>query len=292
MNILGIDSSTKRLSLALSRDSSAAAKLEYHSGEGFMKNIMFFIDRLLKKSGYGVDSVDSFCVNTGPGDFTGTRIGISIAKTLALIGEKPLFGINTLDVFAVQLLSGNLKSISRMIYARSGICNILLVPVIDVRRGEVFFSIYEAGYSAGTEPTGRIETGNTGIFTGRVSGSHLVEYENFPVLLEKILLSENLALLDRQKCTIFLGGTAFDSYRHLYGDLQKLKYDFILDRKNFYPEAEYLNLCAFFRARFKNRHQESVEPELKPGGVPSYPEGDSRVIPYYVREFVPFGGKK
>jgi len=275
MYLLGIESSTKKLSIAISSSSSVKGRIAVLSEKGFMKNIIFLVDRLFRKTGLNLDAVDGFCVNTGPGDFTGTRIGLSIAKTFSMIEEKPLYGIDSLDIFAVQVLALNAARIYKMLSAFSGKCNILIVPVIDVRRGELFFSIYVAGvfFTSETESVCSVRICNMEIFVTRISGNHLVEYEKFPLFLERVLMSENLTMLSRQKSAIFLSGTAFDSYGHLYDDLLKLKYSFFLDKKSFLPEAEYLNLCAFFKILSGSPHQK-------------------RVVPYYVREFLPSGGKQ
>ncbi len=141
MQILGIDSSTKNLSIALSEDDTGHYGVNFSKETGFMVNIISCIDKAIKKAGKNISDVDAFSVNIGPGDFTGTRIGISVAKTLALVTEKPVYGIKALDACAAGILINGAAKISRLLQKKE---SVLLLPVLDVKRNEVFFSIYEA----------------------------------------------------------------------------------------------------------------------------------------------------
>jgi tRNA threonylcarbamoyladenosine biosynthesis protein TsaB len=66
--------------------------------------------------------VDGFCVTTGPGSFTGLRVGVSLIKGLVLATEKPFWGINTLEAYANLV-----KPVSQPIF-----------PILDARKKEVY----------------------------------------------------------------------------------------------------------------------------------------------------------
>ena len=87
-------------------------------GEGTArpKDVLARIDAVLGDAGIGVTQIDRIVVGTGPGSFTSTRIGLSVARGLAIGLGVPVAGVSTLDALA---LSG-------------------AVPVIDARRGQVF----------------------------------------------------------------------------------------------------------------------------------------------------------
>ena len=85
------------------------------------------IDSLFDLSGYTIKDVDKIAVTTGPGSFTGIRIGVAIAKGLAYSLKKPIIGINELDVLAE---TGE---------EREG----LIVPLIDARKERVYYSQYK-----------------------------------------------------------------------------------------------------------------------------------------------------
>jgi len=76
------------------------------------------IDELLRQAGLEPVDVDALAVGTGPGSFTGVRIGLSTARGLALALDLPVAGISTLDALAAGAPGA--------------------IPVIDARRREVF----------------------------------------------------------------------------------------------------------------------------------------------------------
>jgi tRNA threonylcarbamoyladenosine biosynthesis protein TsaB len=82
------------------------------------RTLLVDVDRLLREEGAGTHEIESLVVGTGPGSFTGTRIGLAIARGLALALDVPVAGVSTLDALA---------SAAREAF-----------PVIDARRGEVF----------------------------------------------------------------------------------------------------------------------------------------------------------
>ncbi len=100
-NILGIDSSTGRLSVAVNRNEELLSEMTDDDSMKHMVNIMGLLDGTLRRAKLTIRDIDVFGVNLGPGDFTGTRIGISVIKTLAWLERKPSFGVNSLDIFAV-----------------------------------------------------------------------------------------------------------------------------------------------------------------------------------------------
>ena len=70
--------------------------------------------------------MDGFAITRGPGSFTGLRIGISTIKGLVVASEKPVVGVSSLKTLASQVS-----------YSRYLIC-----PILDARKGEVYFSRY------------------------------------------------------------------------------------------------------------------------------------------------------
>lgn len=86
------------------------------------------INDLIRKSGYSYNCFDRIAVTVGPGSFTGVRVGLSAAKSLALSLNKPLIGFATLSVIA---RGANLKE------------NTLVV--IDTKRGDYYGQIFGAG---------------------------------------------------------------------------------------------------------------------------------------------------
>jgi tRNA threonylcarbamoyladenosine biosynthesis protein TsaB len=99
------------------------------------------VDALLRQASARPSRIDAIAVGTGPGSFTSTRIGLAVARGLALALDRPVAGVSTLDALAA---------------AGSG-----LYPVIDARRGEVFVPGPRVlGPAAVTPPPGAVCVGD------------------------------------------------------------------------------------------------------------------------------------
>ena len=125
MKILAVDTSTKTCSVALIDNLSLLAELVLISTRTHSKHLMKIINEVVDLSHCRISDIDAFAVTKGPGTFTGLRIGISTIKGLACALDKPVLGISTLEVLAMQLTSQTL------------ICSML-----DARRGEVYSALY------------------------------------------------------------------------------------------------------------------------------------------------------
>lgn len=120
MIILGLDASTPKGSVALLDGERIIA--ESISSSQFSDRFMMMVDDVLADLEDGLEGVDGFCVTTGPGSFTGLRVGVSLIKGLVLATEKPFWGINTLEAYANLVESGSYP-----------IC-----PVLDAKKKEVY----------------------------------------------------------------------------------------------------------------------------------------------------------
>ncbi len=88
----------------------------------FSDQLLVLMDEVLGKLDGGLAQVDGFCVTTGPGSFTGLRVGVSLIKGLVLATKKPFWGINTLEAYA-NLVEPVSQPIS---------------PILDARKKEVY----------------------------------------------------------------------------------------------------------------------------------------------------------
>ncbi|MEE9442265.1 MAG: tRNA (adenosine(37)-N6)-threonylcarbamoyltransferase complex dimerization subunit type 1 TsaB [candidate division Zixibacteria bacterium] len=105
MKILGIDSSTDRLSVGLCRDGKIISDRSIDSLREHGSRIMGLIDSTLKGSKIEVIALDGVAVAVGPGSFTGLRVGMAAAKGLAQALNIPIVGISTFEVVAHRLLN-------------------------------------------------------------------------------------------------------------------------------------------------------------------------------------------
>ncbi len=123
--ILAIDTTAEFGSLAL-----AGEEMPLHAPEGFGSVIFQHIELLLERVNLQLEDLDGFAATSGPGSFTGVRIGLACVKGLAEAMAKPVFGVSNLAALA-----------------RFGSTDVR-VPIIDARRGEVYAGVYDAGGKA------------------------------------------------------------------------------------------------------------------------------------------------
>lgn len=104
MLVLGIDTSTKTGGLGLYDDHRGLiGEMNLALEQTHSERLMPMMEQLLKACGFALGEVDGIAVAVGPGSFTGVRIGVTTAKTLAQVLEKPLVGVSTLEATARNL---------------------------------------------------------------------------------------------------------------------------------------------------------------------------------------------
>lgn len=126
MRILGIDSSSPACSIALLENQRI---LSQHSGNrrsSFSDQLLPMVDEVLSSAGFELNDIDGFAVTTGPGSFTGLRVGVSLIKGFILSTEKPFSGVDTLEALAALVPKTDFQ-----------IC-----PVLDARKGEVYSAFF------------------------------------------------------------------------------------------------------------------------------------------------------
>jgi tRNA threonylcarbamoyladenosine biosynthesis protein TsaB len=126
MRILAVDTSTTSCSVAIVDETSLLSEFTIDREETHSRHLMDMIKAVMTMAGLYFSDLDGFAVTRGPGTFTGLRIGISTIKGLAVASEKPVVGISSLETLAFQ---GS--------FSRDLIC-----PILDARKGEVYFSRY------------------------------------------------------------------------------------------------------------------------------------------------------
>jgi tRNA threonylcarbamoyladenosine biosynthesis protein TsaB len=104
------------LAIDTALDACAAGVLDTEAGKmiaqeslpmkrGHAEALMPLIARVVKESGIGFADLDRIAVTTGPGSFTGLRVGLSAARGLALAAAKPVVGVTTLTAYAAPIVN-------------------------------------------------------------------------------------------------------------------------------------------------------------------------------------------
>jgi tRNA threonylcarbamoyladenosine biosynthesis protein TsaB len=124
--VLGIETSTPQTSVAVGTEQGIIASMALSRGRPGHEVAMPAVRHLLDWSSVDLHRVGGIAVGVGPGLFTGMRVGIATAKTLAQVTGVPIIGLASLDLLAFSVR-----------YSHR-----LIVSVIDARRGEVFYAFY------------------------------------------------------------------------------------------------------------------------------------------------------
>lgn len=105
MILLAMDTSTQVGSVALYKDQKLLSECRSQNQRSHSENINPFIEKCLKQAQLTMTDIDAFAVGIGPGSFTGVRIALNAAKTLAYSYNKPLVGVDSLTALAFPLQS-------------------------------------------------------------------------------------------------------------------------------------------------------------------------------------------
>lgn len=102
MKILAIDTSTDVLGIALTEDKKLIAEFRSNIKRAHAEKLIPSIKRILGEVNLSPEQVDCYAVTTGPGSFTGLRIGLAAVKGLAFATGVPVVAVPTLDAIALQ----------------------------------------------------------------------------------------------------------------------------------------------------------------------------------------------
>ncbi|KGX85075.1 tRNA (adenosine(37)-N6)-threonylcarbamoyltransferase complex dimerization subunit type 1 TsaB [Pontibacillus litoralis] len=126
MNVLAIDTSNQALGVAIGRDDEVVAEYQTNIKRNHSVQLMPAIVRLMEEAEMTPQDLDRIAVAHGPGSFTGVRIGLTTAKTLAWSLSIPIVAVSSLEVLAYNgvLFDG------------------YVCPFFDARRGLVYTGLY------------------------------------------------------------------------------------------------------------------------------------------------------
>ena len=128
MLILGIDTSSPTGSVALVDNNYVISESLLNSSQNYSDKLLIEVDAVFNTSKIKLNQIDGFVITTGPGSFTGLRVGMSFVKGLILATQKPFASINTLDAYAETVQPGPYT-----------VC-----PVLDARKKEVYTALYNS----------------------------------------------------------------------------------------------------------------------------------------------------
>ncbi|MCR5105020.1 MAG: tRNA (adenosine(37)-N6)-threonylcarbamoyltransferase complex dimerization subunit type 1 TsaB [Eubacterium sp.] len=126
MKILGIDSSGMVASVAIVQDDILMAEYTMNHKKTHSETLLPMIDEIVRNSETRLEDIDAIAIASGPGSFTGLRIGAATAKGLGLSIEKPIVPVKSCEGLAFNM------------WGTEG----LVCPIMDARRNQVYTGIY------------------------------------------------------------------------------------------------------------------------------------------------------
>ena len=126
MLILAFETSAKAASAALLRDGELLGEYFQHSGQTHSRTLTKMAEDLLRNCDLSPKDVDAVACAAGPGSFTGVRIDVAAAKGFAWAGEKPCYGISTLEAMA----------------RNAAVSDGIICAAMDARRSQVYTALF------------------------------------------------------------------------------------------------------------------------------------------------------
>ena len=145
--ILLIDTSTAVLSVGLALDGTVVEERVCTEARQQASLTAPLVKEVLDAQGLTVKDCDAICVGSGPGSYTGLRVGVSTAKGLAFGAGKPLLAVGTLDILAQSVIPNNpsvIPSNPSVIPSEVEGSPSFIIPMIDARRMEVYTAVYSS----------------------------------------------------------------------------------------------------------------------------------------------------
>lgn len=127
MNYLAIDTSTMISTVTIGDDKEILGDFNVNQSKTHSESLVPMIETLLDLLGMTIRDIDKFIIAQGPGSFTGLRIGMTVAKTLAQVEKKDLITISTLRAMAAGSTSEKAK-----------------LTLIDARSTRVYGALYDS----------------------------------------------------------------------------------------------------------------------------------------------------
>ncbi len=132
--ILAVDTTSRRRSVAVSKGSQVVGLMAIEAVASHSWQLHDEIDLLLKKLGLALDQIEVFGVTTGPGSFTGVRVGLATIKGFAQSLQKPVVGVTSLEA-----------------HARAAGVSGLVCACVDALRDEIYIQLFQVN------PDGAVE---------------------------------------------------------------------------------------------------------------------------------------
>ncbi len=184
--ILSLETSTKVCSVCLSENDNIIVKKELFEANSHATHLTVFIQDLFNENNnYTINDIDAVAVSSGPGSYTGLRIGVSVAKGICYALNKPLIAITSLEALAFAAI--NDKNLN---------CDTLICPMIDARRMEVYTALFNSKLEKVKEISAEIIDENS--FNEELKDQHIIFLGDGAAKCKESILSKNAIFLSNK----------------------------------------------------------------------------------------------
>ena len=135
IHILNIDTALETAQVSIASDGKVLAKMENQNAREHAAFLHVAIDSLIKNAGISLTEIDAVAVSAGPGSYTGLRVGMASAKGLCYALQKPMICTGSLRILAQSAILQCSQPPNRQ--------GTLVIPMIDARRMEVYYSVFD-----------------------------------------------------------------------------------------------------------------------------------------------------
>jgi len=134
--VICLETATNLCSVALCDSAGVISLRENNELKSHASQLTVFIQELLKENNLKTSDLDAIAVSKGPGSYTGLRIGVSVAKGIAYASSIPLIGVDTTTSMFWGLRNSKETN-------ETADTDTLFCPMLDARRMEVYYSLYD-----------------------------------------------------------------------------------------------------------------------------------------------------
>jgi tRNA threonylcarbamoyladenosine biosynthesis protein TsaB len=128
MKVLALETSNKTMSVALVDENGIVGEITTNANQNHSVQLMPAIEKVMHDNSWIPGDLDKIVVAKGPGSYTGIRIGVTVAKTLAWTLGIELVGISSLEAIAMKVVD----------------FNGYIAPIFDARRGQIFTALFKS----------------------------------------------------------------------------------------------------------------------------------------------------
>lgn len=180
--ILNIETTTNVCSVSLSENGKLIGIKESDEKNNHSATLTIFITEVFKKNKISAKELAAVAISEGPGSYTGLRIGTSVAKGICYANNIPLISVDTLQALAFGTKTDIIDN------------NLLLCPMIDARRMEVYFSFFDNKINKITQ-TDSIELKEE-TFKDKLKNQKIIFSGNGANKFKEIINSDNAIFID------------------------------------------------------------------------------------------------